>query len=81
MVDDVANTGTLCGGWRGEQWYAIWWVMWRAISARPYSVFNAQEFRGMQLATINCSMAGEDCLVLMPTGRGGVSFGSLTPPR
>ena len=32
--------------------------------------FNAQDFRGMQLATINCTMAGNDCLVLMPTGGG-----------
>jgi superfamily II DNA helicase RecQ len=32
--------------------------------------FNAQDFRGMQLATINCTMKGEDCLVLMPTGGG-----------
>ena len=33
-------------------------------------VFNAADFRGMQLATINCTLAGEDCLVLMPTGGG-----------
>ena len=31
-------------------------------------VFNALDFRGMQLATINCTLAGDDCLVLMPTG-------------
>ena len=34
------------------------------------NTFNAQDFRGMQLATINCTMSGEDSLVLMPTGGG-----------
>ena len=34
------------------------------------NTFNAQDFRGMQLATINCTMANQDCLVLMPTGGG-----------
>ena len=34
------------------------------------NTFNAQDFRGMQLATINCTMSCEDSLVLMPTGGG-----------
>ena len=34
------------------------------------NTFNARDFRGMQLATINCTLSGNDCLVLMPTGGG-----------
>jgi hypothetical protein len=30
VVDDVASTGTLCGGWRGEHRYSMWWMTWRA---------------------------------------------------
>jgi len=34
------------------------------------NTFNAKSFRGLQLQTINATMAGRDCLVLMPTGGG-----------
>jgi RecQ family ATP-dependent DNA helicase len=34
------------------------------------NTFNARDFRGLQLQTINATMAGKDCLVLMPTGGG-----------
>jgi len=30
VVDDVARTGTLCGGWRGEHRCTMWWVTGRA---------------------------------------------------
>ena len=30
MVDDVASTGSLRGGWRGEHIYPMWWMAWRA---------------------------------------------------
>ena len=30
VVDDVAQTCTLCGGRRGGRWYTMWWMTWRA---------------------------------------------------
>jgi superfamily II DNA helicase RecQ len=34
------------------------------------SVFNIQALRPMQLQTMNVTMSGKDCLLIMPTGGG-----------
>ena len=51
--------------WRGETFP---WS--RTLRSELKNTFNARDFRGMQLATINCTLSGNDCLVLMPTGGG-----------
>jgi len=51
--------------WRGETFP---WS--RRLRSELKNTFNALDFRGMQLATINCTLSGNDCLVLMPTGGG-----------
>ena len=53
-----------------EQWNKETFPWSRTLRAELRNTFNARDFRGMQLATINCTLSGNDCLVLMPTGGG-----------
>ena len=53
-----------------EKWRKETFPWSRALRSELKNTFNARDFRGMQLATINCTLSGNDCLVLMPTGGG-----------
>ena len=53
-----------------ERWNKETFPWSRTLRAELRNTFNARDFRGMQLATINCTLSGNDCLVLMPTGGG-----------
>ena len=62
----------------GQDWERRRFAWSERLEVARREVFRLSSYRQDQLAVINATMSGHDCLLIMPTGKKGVD-GSLLP--
>lgn len=69
-LESILRQSTSKSAEKNDQWEKSDFKWSRELEQKLQSVFKIQQLRPMQLQTMNLTMSGKDCILIMPTGGG-----------